>query len=102
MTSSKLSSDLGMKVYCQTNSIPRSKNYSLTFHFFSVDSYDETTNVRSFSYDAMWGSIGGYVGMVLGISLFQLPNLIYGGIQSLKKVTSHHVFSQEETVEPIV
>ena len=50
----------------------------------------------------MWGSIGGYVGMVLGISLFQLPNLIYGGIQSLKKVTSHHVFSQEETVEPIV
>ena len=50
----------------------------------------------------MWGSIGGYVGMVLGISLFQLPNLIYAGSKYLKKVASHRGFSREETVEPIV
>ena len=97
--------------------------------FNSVDSYDETTNLRSFSYDAMWGSIGGYVGMVLGISLFQLPNVIYAGSKYLKKVASyqklpieewkvstswefiysafrilsnHCGFSREEPVEPIV
>jgi len=50
----------------------------------------------------MWGSIGGYVGMVLGISLFQLPNLIYAGIKYFKKVASHHGFTTDETVEPIV
>ena len=54
--------------------------------YASVDSYDENINIRSFGYDAMWGSIGGYVGMVLGISLFQLPNIIYSGFQSLRYV----------------
>ena len=50
----------------------------------------------------MWGSIGGYVGMVLGISLFQLPNFIYGAMKSLKEVTNHRVFSEVDEVEPIV
>ena len=53
------------------------------FYFLStsVDSYDENVNIRSFGYDAMWGSIGGYVGMVLGISFFQLPDIICCGLQ---------------------
>ena len=32
-----------------------------TILFISADSYDENVNIRSFGYDAMWGSIGGYV-----------------------------------------
>ena len=50
----------------------------------SVDSYDENVNIRSFGYDAMWGSIGGYVGMVLGISFFQLPYITYCGLQCFR------------------
>ena len=48
---------------------------------FSIDSYDETINVRGFSGYAMFGSIGGYVGMILGISFLQLPGLISSGIE---------------------
>ena len=57
------------------------KNRYFYFISTSVDSYDENVNIRSFGYDAMWGSIGGYVGMGLGISFFQLPDIIYCGIQ---------------------
>ena len=64
----------------------------------SVNSYDETKNVRSFSYDAMWGSIGGYVGMVLGISFFQLPNLVCDAFRSLKTCITR---SSKGVVEPI-
>ena len=32
----------------------------------------------------MWGSIGGYVGMILGVTLFQLPNIIYSGFHFVK------------------
>ena len=52
----------------------------------SVDSYDENVSIRSFGYDAMWGSIGGYVGMVLGISFFQLPDIIYCGLQFFRNL----------------
>ena len=63
-----------------------------------MNSYDETKNVRSFTTDAMWGSIGGYVGMVLGISFFQLPNLICDVIKSLKMCITRH---SKGVVEPI-
>ena len=52
----------------------------------SADSYDENVNIRSFGYDAMWGNIGGYVGMVLGISLFQLPDILFNGFQLFKSL----------------
>ena len=42
---------------------------------YSFNYFDETTNVRSFGKDSLWGNIGGYVGMILGFSLLQLPNL---------------------------
>ena len=56
---------------------------SLNFGF-SVDYYDETVNVRHFSGDAMFGSIGGYIGMILGISFLQLPGIVYYGFEFLK------------------
>ena len=58
------------------------------FFNISVDSYDENVNVRSFGFDAMWGNIGGYVGMILGVTLFQLPNIIYSGFHFLKSFIS--------------
>jgi hypothetical protein len=64
----------------------------------SANSYDETKNVRSFTNDAMWGSIGGYVGMVLGISFFQLPNLICDAFKALKMCI---IRNSKGVVEPI-
>ena len=59
---------------------------------YSVDSYDETINVRSFSLDAMWGSVGGYIGMVLGFSFYQLPNTFYDGCIIMKTLTEKYIF----------
>ena len=33
----------------------------------------------------MWGSIGGYVGIFLGVSFFQMPNLIYNTYKLIQK-----------------
>ena len=74
----------------------------LNFYFISADSYDENVNIRSFGYDAMWGSIGGYVGMVLGISLFQLPDILFNGFQqlkSLKRTLSKRIVLDNEIVK---
>lgn len=74
----------------------------LSFYSFSVNSYDENVNVRSFGFDAMWGSIGGYVGMVLGISLFQLPNLMYNSfhfLKSFKNAVDHNMFLKMNAVD---
>ena len=62
------------------------KNRYFYFVSTSVDSYDENVNIRKFGYDAMWGSIGGYVGMVLGISFFQLLDITYCGLQFFRNL----------------
>ena len=88
-------------------------NSYFTFSFFqlqififstSVDTYDENVNIRSFGYDAMWESIGGNVGMGLGISFIQLPGIIYCGIQFFRNVRRilHKKNIQNESFWPIV
>ena len=89
-------------------------NSYFTFSFFqlqififstSVDTYDENVNIRSFGYDAMFESIGGYVGIcILGICFFQLPGIIYCGIQLFRNVRRilHKKNIQNESFWPIV
>ena len=51
----------------------------------------------------MWGSIGGYVGMLLGISVFELPDIILRGFQFsryLKRVLDKKRHSKTNDVEP--
>ena len=32
----------------------------------------------------MLGSVGGYIGMILGLSFFKLPDMVYGACKMLK------------------
>jgi hypothetical protein len=34
----------------------------------------------------MWGSIGGYIGMVLGVSIFQLPTMVCSSFSFLNNL----------------
>ena len=52
---------------------------------YSSDFYDETINVRSFGRANLWASIGGYVGMILGLSFFQVPDIVFGIFHYIKK-----------------
>ena len=38
--------------------------------------YEETINRKDFGLEMFWSSVGGFVGMFLGFSLLQLPDLI--------------------------
>ena len=38
--------------------------------------YEETINRRDFGFEMFWASIGGFIGMFLGFSLLQIPDLI--------------------------
>ena len=57
-------------------------------YFCSSDYFEETINVRNFGLDSLWANIGGYVGMLLGISCLQLPDLVSHLIQYLPKKKS--------------
>ena len=61
--------------------------YCYLFH--SSDYFQETTNVRKFSRDSVWGNVGGYVGMFLGFSVLQIPSLLNAVYHKIKdKYTS--------------
>ena len=49
--------------------------------------YQEVTNKRDFDMEMLWSSVGGFVGMFLGYSLWQCPEMLLGlsCIKSLKK-----------------
>jgi len=50
----------------------------------SSDFVDETKNVRSIGIAGLWASIGGYIGMVLGFSLLQVPDIVSSLIRYAK------------------
>ena len=45
---------------------------------YSSEVYEETTNVRGFGMANLWGDIGGYTGMFMGLSLLQVPDIVSG------------------------
>ena len=40
--------------------------------FDSANYMDQIAHIRAFGMDDLWANIGGYVGMVLGISILQI------------------------------
>ena len=56
---------------------------------YSSDLFDETTNVKSFGAANLWGSIGGYVGMILGLSFLQIPGIVSCIFNYMQNKTLH-------------
>ena len=57
--------------------------------FYDTDyspEFFETTNVKSFGTVNLWASIGGYIGMILGLSFFQVPDIVSGIFNYLQRV----------------
>ena len=40
------------------------------------DFYQEIVNVRDFGFESFWSGVGGFVGIFLGYSLLQIPDLL--------------------------
>ena len=52
-----------------------SGDLNLNFQYRS-DEYLETTNKRDFGVRNLWSSVGGFIGIFLGFSLFQLVEVV--------------------------
>jgi hypothetical protein len=57
----------------------------LRFHYLDED-YQEIENVRDFGMETFWSSIGGFIGIFLGYSLLQIPDLLWTGICWAKRM----------------
>ena len=44
---------------------------------YMEDFYQEIINVRDFGFESFWSGIGGFVGIFLGYSLLQIPDLLH-------------------------
>ena len=40
------------------------------------DTFNEVINIQEFGFESLWSSVGGFVGIFLGYSLLQLPELL--------------------------
>ena len=56
--------------------------------FYSSNYLEEVTHVRSFGMPDLWANIGGYVGMVMGVSILQLIGMTRNIFLRLKLNTS--------------
>ena len=66
---------------------------------YGPEIYKNVRNTRSFGFYDLWSQIGGFVGMFLGYSLLQSPDILQGVILSLKKycsvkISKKHKFSK--------
>ena len=52
---------------------------------YSSDFFEETTNVRSFGITSLWANIGGYIGMILGLSFLQVPHIVSSIFDCIQK-----------------
>ena len=57
-------------------------NIGFTINYGS-ESYKYFKNVRSFSIYDFWSQVGGFIGMLLGYSLLQVPDILMGMIQMI-------------------
>ena len=56
---------------------------------YSSNLFEETTNVRSFGMVSLLANIGGYVGIILGISFLQVPDIVYGIFKYIRRGREH-------------
>ena len=56
--------------------------------FDSANYMDQIAHIRAFGMDDLWANIGGYVGMVLGISIIQIILMANEFVSKWKKSPS--------------
>ena len=53
---------------------------------YTVDVFQEITNVKEFTFEMFWSSVGGFLGIFLGYSVLQVPELIMYIMPFLKRL----------------
>ena len=69
-------------------------------HLNSSEYFEETINTRGFDQGSMWGNIGGYVGMILGFSFLQIPDIFSTLYEYVLKIKLNSRLSPKTTDPP--
>ena len=56
-----------------------SKQLDITVYYLK-HYFQEITNREAFGFEAFWSSVGGFIGIFLGYSLMQLPDIVSKGV----------------------
>ena len=58
---------------------------------FPEETYQEILNVPEISTENLWSAVGGFVGIFLGYSLMQMPELVFTAFQRFKMSAINNV-----------
>ena len=64
---------------------PENKHTKIKISYIEY-TYQETQNVRDFTFESFFSSIGGFVGIFLGYSMLQIPELLISIPSVMKKL----------------
>ena len=56
----------------------------INLYYFNCNEYKEIRQMQAYTGMVLVGNIGGFLGMLLGFALVQIPDLIYNGFYNLK------------------
>ena len=53
---------------------------------YRTEDYEEITNLKKFNGESMFSQVGGFIGIMLGVSLFHIPDILKSVISRGKTV----------------
>ena len=51
---------------------------------YKTDEYEKITNKRLFNSESLFSQVGGLIGIILGVSFLQIPDILNGSLEILK------------------
>ena len=78
--------DMSLVGMVDTNSRQQGKHFGIKVRY-TEGNYQHIENVKEFSFESFWSGVGGFVGIFLGYSLMQLPELVERMYSMFKRIS---------------
>ena len=69
---------------------------------YRTEEYEEIKNERLFTTEGLFGQVGGFVGIMLGVSFFQIPDILMATFVCCRKKYRQIMRNESETAVQIV
>ena len=66
---------MGVMVMYNRNLDQSYKKFLINFRY-PEENYQEIENVRDFGFESFWSAVGGFIGIFMGYSMLQIPELL--------------------------
>ena len=65
--------------------------------FFEMKYYEEVLHLQGFNFDSLLGNAGGYIGMFLGVALWQIPEIFVSCLRKMHNLCHTKVYEVKAT-----